>query len=64
MGLIMPVFRISYTTPLHNHDKREDLEWVTESDWDSERTIQCFHERFPGARIVGFLEIDNIWRRP
>lgn len=58
----MPVFRIHYTTPLKGNDICEELEWVTDSDWTAERTIECFLQRFPNAAITGFLQIENPWR--
>ena len=55
----MGVYLITYTTPLKGNDITEELEWITDSDWDSERTIQCFQRRFPHASIVGFQPLSG-----
>lgn len=53
----MPVFYIQYTTPRTNHGITEETEWVTDSDWDADRTRQCFQARFPDASILRFQQI-------
>ena len=53
----MPIFRIRYTTPRTNHAIADEIDLVTESDWDAERTHQWFQQRHPDAAIVGFLTI-------
>jgi hypothetical protein len=53
----MPVFRIRYTSPRTNHAIADELELVTEPDWDSERTHHWFKENHPNTTIIGFLTI-------
>jgi hypothetical protein len=53
----MPIFRIKYTTARTNHGITEELEWVTDSDWDSERTRACFQARHPDAAITAFQQL-------
>jgi hypothetical protein len=54
----MPIFRITYTTPL-NDGLQQELEWVTESDWDAQRTQACFHKRFPHAFLLGLQQVER-----
>ena len=59
----MPVFCITYTTPRTNHGITEELEWVTDSDWDAERTRRCFEARYPDAAITAFFQLSPCTNR-
>jgi hypothetical protein len=48
---------IRYTTPVRGDDAVEHLEWVTDSSWTKEQTLECFHARFPAAKLLSFDEI-------
>ncbi len=50
----MPVFRITYAS---SHDTTEAIEWVTDRDWDAERTLRKFEERHPGAAVIHCQEL-------
>lgn len=54
----MPVFRITYTTPRTDHGITEELEWVTDSDWDEAKTRQCFQARHTDAAILRFQQVN------
>lgn len=51
------VCRIRYITPLRGAAAVEELEWITDSSWTKERTLECFRKRFPHATILSFDEI-------
>ena len=53
----MPVFHIKYTTPRTDHGIYEDIEWVTEANWDEQRTRRCFEARHPDAAIISLQEV-------
>lgn len=53
----MPVFSITYTTPRTNHGITEEVEWVTNSDWDDRRTRDCFQARYPDAAVICLKEL-------
>ena len=55
----MPVFRIRYTTPRTNNAIADEIDLVTEPDWDSARALDWFQVRHPNASIVGFLQISE-----
>ena len=51
------VCRIRYTTPLCGAAAVQELEWITDSSWTKEQTLECFHARFPCAKLLSFDEI-------
>lgn len=53
----MPIFRIQYTTPRTDHGITETIEWVTEANWDLQRTRECFQARHPDAAILSLQEV-------
>ena len=48
----MPLFTLSYTTAQSNYEKVESLEWVTDGDWDANRTKEAFYRRYPDAVLL------------
>jgi hypothetical protein len=56
----VPFFRITYTTPLKGHDIVDEIEWITESHWNAQQTLECFQSRFPSAAVIACAEIGDL----
>lgn len=50
------VVRITYQD---QKGERHDIEWIADSTWTVERTINCFKERHPTATLLACFHLDK-----